>query len=91
MLRYLFLSNVANLTDEVLAEVYQSNVLDNLESLCLERCDSVTMDSIWPMLERHNELRVLRLVACEQITLQDSERIGKEIRRQNNPLQSFWS
>ena len=88
---YLCLKNVNDMTDKTMAEIYASNRMNKLETLCLKHCDSITVDSVWPLLRRYNEMKVLHLVSCQKTTRQDAERIQKHVRKHKDPLDFKWS
>ena len=88
---YLCLKNVNDMTDKTMAEIYASNRMNKLETLCLKHCDSITVDSVWPLLRRYNEMKVLHLVFCQKTTRQDAERIQKHVRKHKDPLDFKWS
>ena len=88
---YLCLENVNDMTDKTMTEIYASNPMNKLDTLCLKHCDSITVDSVWPLLRRYNEMKVLHLESCQKTTRQDAERIRKHIRKHKDPLDFKWS
>ena len=90
-IHYLCLSRVSNMTDEIMSEIYETNPMDNLETLCLKHCDNITADSVWPLLYRYNELKVLRLESCKNIIRRDADQIRKELLKHKDPLDFGWS
>ena len=88
---YVCLKGLNDMTDKTVTEMYESNSMDKLEKLILKHCDNITIDSLWPLLRRYNDLKVLHLVSCQKTTRQDADRIRKHIRKFRDPLDFEWS
>jgi len=90
-LKELQLNGCENLSDLAWFEAGESNKLDNLVILELDKCHNVTMEGLEEIIGRNNCLEVLSLMKCEQITKRDIQNYNKKVKRLKWNVKVNWS
>ena len=89
-LRYASFQFIDTLNDEVWREILDMNPLQELESLTLDQCHSVSVYSLEEILTRPNMLSSLACWSCRFITETDRDTLVRMIKLSNYDLHFSW-
>ena len=84
------LFNVKALTSDLIIFSLSHNNMSSLTEVILEDCNGITGEGIMGLLEAENDLTVVSLQNCQQITLRDHEKFLKFGRRNNFDINLEW-
>ncbi len=83
LLKSLHFQSCPNLTDELMVQVLSNgNTFMNLQELSLLACDQITMESLMPILMGKNDLGLIELHVCREITRKDVDAYTSKLRSQ---------
>ena len=80
-----------NLTDQLFTTVFCTNSMENLQSLELDQCHEISLESLEPLLENHNSLESCTFIRCEQITRRDIQKYQKKVNKFKWNIKINWS
>ena len=89
-LKYASFQFIDTLNDEVWREILEMNPLQELESLTLDQCHSVSVYSLEEFLTRPNMLSSLACWSCRFITETDRDSLVQMIKLSNYDLHFSW-
>ena len=80
-----------NLTDQLFTRLHCANTMENLQSLELDQCHHISMESLESLLETQNCLENCSFIRCEQITRRDVQKYQKMANKLKWNIKIHWS
>uniref|UniRef100_A0A1B6D6M4 F-box domain-containing protein n=1 Tax=Clastoptera arizonana TaxID=38151 RepID=A0A1B6D6M4_9HEMI len=90
MIRNILFNGCSVLSDKLFDEIWEKNPMKKLSHITLDHCHNVTMSTLHDLLDKDNELNVLRVWSCASINKTHSLQISQRLMNENMDIYFEW-